>query len=79
MNLKVSLQSTATISLCIEDYSSCCDVAAGVVISRQPLSGKDVPQPILLLLDWRNSKELETRRCWQNQVAWNFEEEILYV
>jgi len=66
MNLKVSFQGTVTIILYTEDCSPHCDVAAGVVISRQVLSRKEVPQLILLLLDLRSSKELEARRCWQN-------------
>lgn len=63
MNLKVSFRDTVTTFFYTEDCSPHCDVTAGVVVSGQPLSGKEVPQLIPLLLDLRGSKELQVRRC----------------
>lgn len=62
MNLKISFQDSVAIFLYAEDCSLCYNVTVGVVVRSQPLSGKEVPQ-FVLLLDLRSSKELEARRC----------------
>lgn len=64
MNLKVPFQDRVTDFVFPEGCSPHGDVAAGVVISRQPLPGKEVPHSLCLLLGVRNSKELEV--SWQN-------------